>query len=100
MNNRYPFVFQNEVNHETDQMIQEINDLAEAKRVLEKTLAETANPLHIAQECLYNREKRQGIDLVHDPVERELIKVRQLQLVYYQFILKSELNFMVFSNLS
>lgn len=58
-------------------MIQEINDLAEAKRILEKTLAETANPLHIAQECLYNREKRQGIDLVHDPVERELIKVRQ-----------------------
>lgn len=66
--------WKNEVNHETDQMIQEINDLTEAKRVLEKTLAETANPLHIAQECLYNREKRQGIDLVHDPVERELIK--------------------------
>lgn len=63
------------MNHETDLMIQEINDLSEAKRILEKTLAETANPLHIAQECLYSREKRQGIDLVHDPVERELIKV-------------------------
>ena len=81
-------------------MIQEINDLAEAKRVLEKTLAETANPLHIAQECLYNREKRQGIDLVHDPVERELIKVWQLQLVYYQFKMNAELLFIVFNNLA
>merc|ERR1719192_1407946 len=63
-----------EVNHETDNMITEIDMLQRAKAVLEKALAETENPLHIAQECLYNREKRQGIDLVHDDVERELIK--------------------------
>jgi len=63
-----------EVNHETDNMITEIDMLQRAKAVLEKALAETENPLHIAQECLYNREKRQGIDLVHDNVERELIK--------------------------
>ena len=81
-------------------MIQEINNLAEAKRVLEKTLAETANPLHIAQECLYNREKRQGIDLVHDPVERELIKVWWLQLVYHEFKMNAELLFIVFNNLA
>lgn len=41
---------------------------------MEKSLAETENPLHIAKECLYNREKRQGIDLVHDNVEQELIR--------------------------
>ncbi|XP_064627479.1 tektin-3-like isoform X1 [Lineus longissimus] len=63
-----------EVNHETDNMITEINSLQEQKRILEKALAETENPLHIAQECLYNREKRQGIDLVHDDVERQLIQ--------------------------
>ncbi|XP_013387004.1 tektin-3-like [Lingula anatina] len=63
-----------EVQHETDQMITEINALVEHKRVLEKALQETENPLHIAQECLYNREKRQAIDLVHDHVEKELIK--------------------------
>lgn len=55
-------------------MIAEINALQEAKRVLEKALQETENPLHISQECLYHREKRQGIDLVHDNPERELIK--------------------------
>ncbi|XP_056018861.1 tektin-3-like isoform X2 [Ostrea edulis] len=63
-----------EVHHETDNMITEINALQEAKRVLEKALAETENPLHISQECLYHREKRQAIDLVHDNPERELIK--------------------------
>ena len=64
-----------EVNNETDAMITENDSLQRAKQVLEKALAETENPLGIAQECLYNREKRQGIDLVHDDVERELIKV-------------------------
>jgi len=65
-----------ELNNETDNMIAEINALSEAKRVLEKALQETENPLHISQECLYHREKRQGIDLVHDCPERELIRVR------------------------
>jgi len=63
-----------ELNHETDNMITEINALQEAKRILEKALQETENPLHIAQECLYHREKRQSIDLVHDNPEKELIK--------------------------
>lgn len=63
-----------ELSNETDNMIAEINALQEAKRVLEKALQETENPLHISQECLYHREKRQGIDLVHDNPERELIK--------------------------
>ncbi|CAD5118367.1 DgyrCDS7078 [Dimorphilus gyrociliatus] len=63
-----------EVKNETDNMVNEIDALSRSKSVLEKALAETENPLHIAQECLYNREKRQGIDLVHDNVERELIK--------------------------
>ncbi|CAL1531645.1 unnamed protein product [Lymnaea stagnalis] len=63
-----------ELNHELDLMITETNALNEAKRILEKNLAETENPLHIAQECLYNREKRQSIDLVHDNPEKELIR--------------------------
>jgi len=63
-----------ELQNETDQMVTEINNLLESKRILERALAETENPLHISQECLYNREKRQAIDLVHDHVEKELIK--------------------------
>lgn len=66
----------NELNHETDAQVTETNQLAEAKRQVERALLETENPLHIAQECLFTREKRQGIDLVHDDTERELLKVR------------------------
>ncbi|XP_025104496.1 tektin-3-like isoform X1 [Pomacea canaliculata] len=62
-----------ELLQETDNMINEIGALGEAKRVLEKALQESENPLHIAQECLYHREKRQAIDLVHDNPERQLI---------------------------
>ncbi|KAK3748289.1 hypothetical protein RRG08_039541 [Elysia crispata] len=66
--------WKSELNNELDQLISETNALNEAKRLLEKNLAETENPLHIAQECLYNREKRQSIDLVHDCPEKELIR--------------------------
>ena len=64
-----------EIHTETDQMITEIDALNRAKAALEKMLADIETPLRIAQECLYNREKRQGIDLVHDDVERALLKV-------------------------
>ncbi|PAA89202.1 hypothetical protein BOX15_Mlig003606g3 [Macrostomum lignano] len=63
-----------ELQHETDNMVTEISSLQEAKRIAEKALGETENPLHVAQECLYNREKRQGIDLVHDLVEKDLLR--------------------------
>jgi len=52
----------------------EIENLKEYKRTCEKALADTANPLHIAEECLMNREKRQGIDLVNDDVEKSLVR--------------------------
>lgn len=63
-----------ELDNECDNMVGEINSLTECKRIAEKCLQETENPLHISQECLYNREKRQTIDLVHDNPERELIR--------------------------
>lgn len=36
-------------------------------------------PPQVALECLYLREKRIGVDLVHDNVEKSLIRVRCLQ---------------------
>ena len=63
-----------EVQNETGEMITETDALMRIKAALEKMLADLEAPLHIAQECLYNREKRQGIDLVHDDVERALLK--------------------------
>lgn len=63
-----------ELGHETDNMISEINALNDSKNQLEKALMDTEQPLKITQECLFTREKRQGVDLVHDDVERELIR--------------------------
>lgn len=40
--------------------------------MLERAYADTANPLRLAEECLLHREKRQGIDMVHDGVEKNL----------------------------
>nr|XP_054762898.1 tektin-3-like [Lytechinus pictus] len=66
--------WKSEVTHELDEMGREINDVTEWKRRLENALKNTEGPLQIAQECLFNREKRQGIDLVNDAVEKELIR--------------------------
>ncbi|XP_068162073.1 tektin-3 [Antennarius striatus] len=66
--------WRSELSHEIDNMVTEISVLAEVKRRLERALAETEGPLQVSQECLYHREKRMSIDLVHDNVEKGLIK--------------------------
>jgi len=53
-------------------MENETDNLQEHKRVLEKAYHDTKNPLSIAEECLLQREKRCGIDIVHDDVEKSL----------------------------
>uniref|UniRef100_A0A668AJL3 Tektin n=1 Tax=Myripristis murdjan TaxID=586833 RepID=A0A668AJL3_9TELE len=67
--------WRSELSHEIDNMVTEIAALTEVKRRLERALAETEGPLQVSQECLYHREKRMSIDLVHDDVEKDLIKV-------------------------
>ncbi|XP_071954608.1 tektin-3-like [Antedon mediterranea] len=75
--------WKSELNHELDEMGKEINAITENKNRLETSLKETEGPLKIAQECLFNRENRQGIDLVNDVVEKELLRevetIRQSQ---------------------
>ncbi|XP_078135269.1 tektin-3 isoform X1 [Sander vitreus] len=75
--------WRSELSHEIDNMVTEIAALTEVKRRLERALAETEGPLQVrvegihecvSQECLYHREKRMSIDLVHDDVEKDLIK--------------------------
>ncbi|XP_029698412.1 tektin-3 [Takifugu rubripes] len=66
--------WKSELSHELDNMVTEIAALAEVKRRLERALAETEGPFQVSQECLYHREKRMSIDLVHDDVEKSLIK--------------------------
>ena len=64
-----------ELEREKDKLSKKINQVESKRREVEKQLHDTENQLKVAQENLYEREKRQGIDVVHDNVERELIRV-------------------------
>ena len=52
--------WKSELEHETGSMLTEIELLNKARRALETFLKESDNQIHIAMECLYHREKRQG----------------------------------------
>ncbi|XP_075417205.1 tektin-3 [Tenrec ecaudatus] len=65
--------WKSEILHELDEMIGETNALTDLKKKMERSLMETEAPLQVARECLLHREKRVGIDLVHDEVETELL---------------------------
>ncbi|XP_007943778.1 tektin-3 [Orycteropus afer afer] len=65
--------WKSEILHEMDEMIGETNALTDLKKRLERALMETEAPLQVARECLFHREKRMGIDLVHDEVEKQLL---------------------------
>ncbi|XP_023025860.2 tektin-3 [Leptinotarsa decemlineata] len=66
--------WRNELRSELERLLMEINLLQDSRRALKKAIEDIEGPLHIAQECLYHREKRRGIDLVHDNVEQSLLK--------------------------
>lgn len=66
--------WKSELNMEINSLATEIDNLKEYRRTCEKALGDTANPLHIAEECLMHREKRHGIDLVNDDVEKALVR--------------------------
>lgn len=66
--------WKNELDDKLASVTTEIDGLLAFKTRVEKALEATHEPLHIARQCLMNREKRMGIDLVHDDVQKELIK--------------------------
>uniref|UniRef100_UPI00398F7233 tektin-1 n=1 Tax=Pristiophorus japonicus TaxID=55135 RepID=UPI00398F7233 len=66
--------WEKELNTKLDELSDETELLLAQKTRLEKALDSYCAPLCIAQQALLNREKRVGIDLVHDEVERELLK--------------------------
>ncbi|KAG9485804.1 hypothetical protein GDO78_008733 [Eleutherodactylus coqui] len=63
-----------ELDNKLEDTVNDIEQLLAYKTRLEKALESCMEPLAIAQQCLVEREKRIGIDLVHDEVEQELIK--------------------------
>ncbi|XP_036360810.1 tektin-3 [Octopus sinensis] len=66
--------WKNELHHEINNIISATSELKNAKRMLEKTLAETENPLNLVRECLHNRAQKRGIEMVHDDPEKNLVK--------------------------
>ncbi|VEN64228.1 unnamed protein product [Callosobruchus maculatus] len=70
--------WRNEVRGELDRLIAETSKLQDARRGIQKAIDDIEGPLHIAQECLYHREKREGIDLVHDNAEVSLLREIEL----------------------
>nr|XP_013048930.2 tektin-1 [Anser cygnoides] len=63
-----------ELDNKLEQIVNETEVLLTFKIRLEKALESCKEPLVIAQKCLLNRQRRVGIDLVHDEVEQELVK--------------------------
>ncbi|KAL4223750.1 Tektin 1 [Mactra antiquata] len=66
--------WKNELDDKLAGVTTEIDNLLAFQTRVEKALEATHEPLHIAKQCLMNREKRRAIDLVHDDVQKELIK--------------------------
>lgn len=65
--------WRNELNTELESLVAEAAQLTDVKRNTQKAIQDLEAPLHITQECLYHRENRKGIDLVHDHVEKSLL---------------------------
>ncbi|XP_031835196.2 tektin-3 isoform X1 [Nomia melanderi] len=66
--------WRNEVASELERLLQEIERVQDCRSVLEKAIKDIEAPIHIAEECLYHREARKGIELVHDDLEKCLLK--------------------------
>ncbi|CAH0546023.1 unnamed protein product [Brassicogethes aeneus] len=66
--------WRNEVRNELERILAESTLLSDMRRNIHKAIDDIEAPLHIAQECLYHRENRGGIDLVHDQAEVALLK--------------------------
>jgi tektin-4 len=66
--------WKSELQREITDMISETDLLCQQKLRLENALRATEIPLHIATDNLHCRQRRQGIDLVQDAVELNLLK--------------------------
>ncbi|XP_048838139.1 tektin-1 isoform X2 [Brienomyrus brachyistius] len=67
-----------ELNLSLENMVLEVEGLLTLRTRLERALAGCSKPLEVTLQCLAEREKRVGIDLVHDEVERELKKQKEV----------------------
>lgn len=64
-----------ELEEKLREIVSEIEAVHGRKEELERGLQATQLPLEVAKSCLAFREQRTGVDLVHDEVEIQLMKV-------------------------
>ena len=67
--------WKDELEEKLREIAAEAESVQDRKKELEKALHATKFPLEVAQSCLSFREQRTGVDLVHDEVEIQLMKV-------------------------
>uniref|UniRef100_A0A667HJP6 Tektin n=2 Tax=Lynx canadensis TaxID=61383 RepID=A0A667HJP6_LYNCA len=67
-----------ELDDKLEELVCTTEDLLTYRTRLENALESLKEPLHITQMCLEYREKRVGVDLVHDKVEEELVKEAEI----------------------
>ncbi|NXD23278.1 TEKT1 protein, partial [Spelaeornis formosus] len=67
-----------ELDNKQEQIVYEIETLLTFRNRLERALEGCKEPLVIAQKCLLYRQRRVGIDFVHDEVEQELLKETEI----------------------
>lgn len=65
--------WRNELNTELEKLVTETALLSAIKRNVAKAQQDLEIPLHISQECLYQREMRSGVEKAHDVVEKSLL---------------------------
>ncbi|KAL6262599.1 hypothetical protein P5V15_005393 [Pogonomyrmex californicus] len=70
--------WRNEMTSELERLVIENDKMQECRRGLQTVIQNLEGQLHIAQECLYHRELRKGIDLVHDEVEKFLLEETEI----------------------
>ena len=63
----------NEVNQEQKALIDEIDELTKLKNLVDEILEKLQSTLQISEHCLFERDKRQSVDLAHDSVEKALV---------------------------
>ncbi|XP_073674558.1 tektin-1 [Garra rufa] len=67
-----------ELDQKFEEMVQEIETLVIFKNRVERALESCSEPLQVTLQCLTERQKRVAIDLVHDEVEEELLKEKEV----------------------
>ncbi|XP_069342646.1 tektin-5 [Eulemur rufifrons] len=66
--------WKSELSYELERLVTENHSMDTMKKRMECAADQIDCPLQVALECLYLRENRIGIDLVHDNVEKNLIR--------------------------